>query len=269
MPTSRRKPRIWWCPSGILSFLPLHAAGLYHQGAGPGSKLSDFVVSSYTPSLSALAEACSAARSHESRRRLLVVAQPTSKGKLNLPGALEEKTYIEHEIGELLTVSPLTGETATFEEVTFQLVKSDWVHFACHGVQSTRSPTESSLLLAGDDRLSLARIARLQIPRGEFAFLSACQTAKGDDRLADEAVHLSAGMLAAGYSSVIATMWSIGDRIAPEIARDVYKYLKDNRLDPREAANALDFAIKEFRDKGSRQDDNWFISWVPFIHLGR
>jgi CHAT domain-containing protein len=40
-----------------------------------------------------------------------------------------------------------------------------------------------------------------------FAFLSACETAKGDHDYADEAVHLAASMLFAGFKSVIATMW--------------------------------------------------------------
>src|ERR1700749_2538392 len=53
-PSPENKPRLWWCPTGILSFLPLHAAGLYSRGAPPGSKLSDFVVSSYIPTLSSL-----------------------------------------------------------------------------------------------------------------------------------------------------------------------------------------------------------------------
>jgi CHAT domain-containing protein len=39
------------------------------------------------------------------------------------------------------------------------------------------------------------------------AFLSACETAKGDRTYADEVVHLAATMLFAGFKSVIATMW--------------------------------------------------------------
>src|SRR5205823_6634040 len=39
-------PRLWWCPTGILSFLPLHAAGRYTDGAPLG--IADYVMSSYT-----------------------------------------------------------------------------------------------------------------------------------------------------------------------------------------------------------------------------
>jgi len=56
---------------------------------------------------------------------------------------------------------------------------------------------------------------------GGLAFLSACQTAIGDEELIDEALYIAAGTLFAGYGGVIGSMWSISDRYAPEVARDV------------------------------------------------
>lgn len=49
----------------------------------------------------------------------------------------------------------------------------------------------------------------------ELAFLSACQTAVGDEKIPEESIRLAAGMLAVGYKGVIATMWSIRDDDAP------------------------------------------------------
>ncbi|KAJ6522099.1 hypothetical protein DFH09DRAFT_938562 [Mycena vulgaris] len=40
-----------------------------------------------------------------------------------------------------------------------------------------------------------------------LAVLRACQTAMGDEKLPDEAVHLAASLLFAGFRSVVATMW--------------------------------------------------------------
>src|SRR5690242_8115614 len=59
----------------------------------------------------------------------------------------------------------------------------------------------------------------------ELAFLSACQTraSSGDEKLSEEAVHLAAGVSTAGYRGVVATMWSISDRYAPEIAQGFYQ----------------------------------------------
>lgn len=48
------------------------------------------------------------------------------------------------------------------------------------------------------------------------------RAAPGDATLSDEAVHLATGMVTAGYQSVVATLWSIGDDEAPLVARVFY-----------------------------------------------
>ncbi|KAJ6550502.1 hypothetical protein B0H10DRAFT_1968888 [Mycena sp. CBHHK59/15] len=42
--------RFWWCPTGSFSFLPIHAAGIYDEKA-MGESASDYVISSYTPTV--------------------------------------------------------------------------------------------------------------------------------------------------------------------------------------------------------------------------
>jgi len=81
-----------------------------------------------------------------------------------------------------------------------------FVHFACHGEQNAGDPTQSALLLSHGAHLTLGDIIKLKLPHAQLAFLSACQTATGDTKLPEEYVHLAAGMLVAGYQSVIATM---------------------------------------------------------------
>lgn len=52
-------PHVWWCPVGLLAYLPLHAAGHY-LSAGPGDTgdtVLDRVVSSYIPSVRGLSYA--------------------------------------------------------------------------------------------------------------------------------------------------------------------------------------------------------------------
>jgi CHAT domain-containing protein len=120
-------------------------------------------------------------------------------------------------------------------------------------------------LLLHDKILELSVIVKQALPRAELAFLSACQTATGDERIAEESVHLAAGMFLAGYRGVIATMWSIKDRDAPQIAEDVYtRILRGGKPNRKEAAYALHDAVKRLRDSGAT-----FMSWVPFIHIGR
>ncbi|PVF91389.1 hypothetical protein CPB86DRAFT_792096 [Serendipita vermifera] len=141
----------------------------------------------------------------------------------------------------------------------------NWLHLACHGIQVPDEPTKSSLLLE-DGRLTLDEIIRLDLPHAEFAFLSACQTTTGDENLSEEAVHIAGGMLLAGYRSVVATMWSIQDELAPMVTDEFYRHIVEGgeRPDPRKAAEALHMSVQKLRQRpGVRLTD-----WIPFVHLG-
>ncbi|KAF8436540.1 CHAT domain-containing protein [Boletus edulis BED1] len=258
--------RIFWCPTGPFVFLPIHAAGFYDsQYSSPGHKVFDFTISSYVPTLSILARSPDLHAVPNDDLRLLAVRQPPSDGLGQLPGVAPEIAYIK----EVLKDSPsahttiLDSSLGTVEEVLGLMKEANWVHFACHGIQDG---VDSGLCLADKRRLTLRDMLSLSRPHGGLAFLSACQTATGDEDLTDEAVHIAAGMLFAGYGGVVGTMWSISDRIAPMVARDVYEHLSRDgtRPDYREAARALHEAIGQLRDSGEVS----FNEWVPFIHVG-
>ncbi|KAF8212892.1 hypothetical protein K438DRAFT_1477185, partial [Mycena galopus ATCC 62051] len=94
------------------------------------------------------------------------------------------------------------------------LRQSSLVHFACHGTQDVDLPLNSSLILSdGPIKVSdLMHRADGYNPRhiakgSALAFLSACETAKGDAQTPDEAMHLAATLLFSGFRSVVATMW--------------------------------------------------------------
>ncbi|KAF8443799.1 CHAT domain-containing protein [Boletus edulis BED1] len=263
--------RIFWCPTGPFVFLPIHAAGLYDtKYSAPGHKVFDFVVSSYVPTLSILAPSRNIYVAHNDDFRLLAVRQPPTDGRRlsRLPGVHTELKHIK----EVITNSGsacatfLEPSVGTVEEVLGLMNEADWVHFACHGIQDAKNPIDSGLCLANERRLKISDIIGLSRSRGGLAFLSACQTATGDEGLSDEAIHIAAGMLFAGYAGVIGTMWSISDTLAPIVARDMYEHLFRNgtRPDYREAAWALHEAIGRVRESGEVS----FNEWVPFIHVG-
>ncbi|KAL5641639.1 hypothetical protein ACGC1H_001946 [Rhizoctonia solani] len=141
----------------------------------------------------------------------------------------------------------------------------DWVHLACHANQNVEDPTKSGFYLH-DGTLDLAAITRRSFRNKGLAFLSACQTATGDEKLPDEAVHLASGMLMAGYPSVIATMWSVSDEDAPFVANRVYSQLmKTGKIGNGEVGRALHDAVAELRGRIGEKE---FIRWVPYIHIG-
>ena len=218
-------------------------------------------VSSYTPTLSGLINASCPTTLPNSQ--VLAVTLPVESG---LPGTAQEIDCVVNKVGAS-NVKKLLEEDATMKNVIDGLEESSFVHFACHGVQDTTSPNESALLLAKSSRLTLSHLNRLSLPHAQLAFLSACQTATGDEMLVREAVHLAAGMMSAGYRGVIATMWLITDSDAPLVADEVYGQLfKFSEPDPTKAAHALDNAVKKLiKDSNGTKS---FLEWVPFIHIG-
>ncbi|KAJ7901501.1 TPR-like protein [Mycena leptocephala] len=202
--------RIWWCPTCPLAFLPIHAAGLYGKDDTFGSKLSDFMISSYTPSLTALIEGFRPHFESHNTQQLLAVAHPGGPGRNHIPGTKEEITHIQRLLMESLQFC-------------------DWMNIWQHW-----------------------RMLR--------------ETATGDTNLAEESVHLAAGMLLAGYRGIIATMWTIRDDDAPKVASDVYEHLfKVSPPDSTHAAEALHLAIGKLRERSGGKKS--FFHWVPFIHV--
>jgi CHAT domain-containing protein len=159
----------------------------------------------------------------------------------------------------------LNGREGTKQRVIQGMSDSNWLHLTCHGVQKQNEPTKSGLILE-DGYLTLEEIVKLDLPKAEFAFLSACQTTTGEETLSDEAVHIAGGMLLAGYRGVVATMWSIEDDLAPEVADEFYRYIMEHEGQPdnRKAAEALYYSVQKLRKKEGIP----LTSWIPFVHLG-
>ncbi|QRV94425.1 CHAT domain protein [Ceratobasidium sp. AG-Ba] len=250
-------PHITWCATGTMSFFPLHAAGLYNKIS---KNASDFVVSSYTPTLKALIL-------HQEpslpQMGLLAVGQEATPGLAPLPRTIEElqifRKYPE------MRCSQLEGVTATVSAALAGMEHHSWVHLACHASQSKSNPSHSAFHLH-DGPLTLEEISKRQFKNKGLAYLSGCQTAFGDHELPDEAVHLAAGMLMAGYPSVIATAWSIMDEDAPFVAESVYsELLKDGKMDHTRSARALHKAVGKLRE---RVGDQAVWRWAPFVHIG-
>lgn len=116
----------------------------------------------------------------------------------------------------------LDGYHATPEAVLVGMEKHGWVHLACHAIPNTADPTQSAFYLHGGT-LDLATIARKRLKYADLVFISACGTASEDENLSEEAVYLAAGMIMAGYRTVITTIWSIGEQDASLVAEKVYE----------------------------------------------
>jgi hypothetical protein len=243
-----------WCPAGLLSLLPLHAAA------------HDRVISSYTPTLRAL---LAAGRQPEqaSDGPILVVAvaqpasQPGQPDLPELPGVRTEARQVCARFGGRHTLR--SDRAATREQILADLPGHPLAHFACHGRPDLRQPSEAALVL-WDRPLSVVDVAGLRLT-GELAFLSACDTAAGSVTLPDEAIHLAAAVQAVGYRHVVAALWQIWDDDAPSLTETVYGQLApEGRLDGGRAAGALHAAVGELRARFPDQPSRW----ACYAHFG-
>ncbi|KIY68278.1 hypothetical protein CYLTODRAFT_374646 [Cylindrobasidium torrendii FP15055 ss-10] len=259
---------ITWCMSDDLSFLPLHAAGLY-DSEDDATKAFNRIVSSYIPTLaSILPRGSPRAQADEQTGKISVVIQPDSPASSTMPalrGTITEADKIRAHI-PANDFTLLEGAAGTVSNVLDAMQHHPWVHLACHGIQNAAEPLESALVLH-DGRLTLSKMMETSLPNAELAFLSACETAMGDSNVPNEAVHLAAGMLGAGYKTVIGTLWSIGDYEAPLVADVFYRtLLQEKRTTGKlDAAYALHKAVEALRKKVGERE---FVRWMPFVHYG-
>ncbi|GLW94963.1 CHAT domain-containing protein [Actinokineospora globicatena] len=254
--------RVWWCPTGPLAVLPLHAAGRYATSTPAGKRrptVPDRTLSSYTTDLGALIRS---RRAREAgRSRLLAVGVPERAGRAPLPAVVDELKRIAATVPGTRT---LLGPAATPATVLSELPGHPWVHFACHATQNLDHPGDSALHLHDGD-LSVLRLAAHDLGDAELAYLSACHTAGGSVRLADETVHLAAALQLAGFRHVIATQWPVSDPTAASAADSVYRHLTVNgELHSSNAAHALAATTAELRERYPDQPD----TWAPFVHIG-
>lgn len=252
-------PRIWWCPTGPLTLLPLHAAG-YHGEGGSGASVLDRVVSSYTPTLRALLEARRPVAAPKEDERMLIVALPDAPGQVPLENVPRERDLLVSLFGDRHT---LLDRSATTGAVRAHLPRHRWAHFSCHGSQNLADPSQGGLLLR-DGSLTIGDVSAQQHD-GEFAYLSACMTAVGGVALADEAITLAAALHFTGYRQVIGTLWAVHDQTAADVATMLYRDLTTSgRFDPAGSARALHAAMRNLRDVARVPAH----AWTPFIHIG-
>ncbi len=235
-------PRVRWVPTGPFTFLPVHAAS-----AG-GHAVLDRVVSSYTPT---------ARLSRRARRgvggRVLAVAV---SGEPPLAAAVDEAALVAELMGGRL----LAEDEATRDAVLDLLGDCRLVHLACHALSDLEGLTGGRLLLAGGEPLAVADIARLNVPGGRMAFLSACGTAQGSVTIVDQAVHVCSAFQLAGYSDVVGTLWPVADGVAYALTEDVYTRLSAGET----PALALHHAVRATRDRFPYSP--WL--WAAFAHFG-
>ncbi|MCX4529285.1 tetratricopeptide repeat protein [Streptomyces sp. NBC_01551] len=277
-------PRLWWASGGLLSLLPLHAAGHHTPRDDPGHQartVLDRVVSSYTPTIGALRYARQHTALPPKRAQTLIVAMPSTPGlerQGRLPAVTHEAALLQARLPQpILLTEPDTDtgttgagdHTPTKAAVFTHLAEITIAHFACHGESHPTDPSQSRLLLHDwqQDPLTVASLTPVNLDYARLAYLSACSTAlTRNPQLLDESIHLTAAFQLAGFPHVIGTLWEINDKHSADIADAFYTRLTDSEknVDTVRAAHALHATIRSLRDQLPLTPS----LWAAHLHAG-
>ncbi|KAG1887597.1 CHAT domain-containing protein [Suillus subluteus] len=261
----KRRSRIWLCPTAAFTSIPLHAANPFQTKADRSKEscLEDLYICSYTPTLSALLMKKRVPPSFVA----IGQGQPgTGKGKALL--AVDSELELVHKlVPATANRTTISGDAATRAGALEALQQNTWVHLACHGKQDRTQPYDSHFVMR-DAHLTLLDIMERDIPHAEFAFLSACHTAVGDEETPDEVIHLAAGLQFSEFKSVIDTLWEVDDALSRgiTIVEAFYKYMfnmkEDGVMDCTKVAWALNCAAHAVKTKVPLEQR------MVFIHIG-
>ncbi|EIN05621.1 hypothetical protein PUNSTDRAFT_18498, partial [Punctularia strigosozonata HHB-11173 SS5] len=138
------------------------------------------------------------------------------------------------------------------------LPKATILHLACHGHQDPEDPLKSGFVLR-DKMLTIEELMHIPLPHAFMAFLSACETAKGDKAI------LTMHEISSLKFALIFNR-SMEDVDGPIIAKSVYENMfagDAGHISPDDVAYALDEAVRALRL--TQADPS---RWAPYIHLG-
>ncbi|KAL6825569.1 CHAT domain-containing protein [Trichoderma sp. SZMC 28015] len=284
-------PHIWWIPTGHLSRLPLHAAGIYKQGSK--ETVLDRAVSSYASSIKALLHGrkhgIQKPRQPPSEDSALIVSMQETPGlgdRGRLPFASDE-VHMLRDLCPQLQLAPVTP-SRNKEDVLKYMPKCKIFHFAGHGQSDPMDPSRSCLLLEDWETNPLTvgdiRDSRLQDDPPFLAYLSACSTGANQvTKLADEEIHLINAFQLAGFRHAIGTLWEVSDKHCVDVASILYKTLQEEGMTDLAVSRGLHRAVRALRDgnaddvltrdaklvrpRPSKQGVTDFL-WVPYVHFG-
>ncbi|EPS45867.1 hypothetical protein H072_279 [Dactylellina haptotyla CBS 200.50] len=277
-------PRIWWIPTGLLSKLPLHAAGYHEQG----ETVLDRVMSSYASSIKALIYG----RQHHvqsltgpgnNRALLVAMKQTPDLGVANqfLP-FVEDEVNMLKELCPSLQLEPIIP-TLQKDDVLKQMQECKLFHFAGHGSSHPTEPSQSYLLLKDwkINPLTVGDIRDCNFQEKPFlGYLSACLTGANEaEELADEGIHLVSSFQLAGFRHVIGALWEVSDEQCVDVARIFYETIRDEGMTDEAVCRGLHRALRSLRGRDigeveARNAKSWNVAgsmnlhWAPYIHFG-
>jgi CHAT domain-containing protein len=198
----------------------------------------------------------------KSRDGMVAFGNPTGA---NLPAA-------ESEVKAIAQVFPATevlsgGEVTKVALNTEQRLNKKIVHFATHGILNATTPSESYIQLASSanatqEHLTVGEVWDLPFKKVTLVTLSACESALGDKEPdGGEITTLAEAFSSAGATTVLASLWSVGDESTKELMVEFYRQLAAG-MSKAEALQSAEVKLLK-NPKFSRP-----LYWAPFVLMG-
>lgn len=211
--------RVLVSPSGALGALPFAVL------LGPaGVPLADTHELANTPSAAWLM--AERRRPGPASARLSVVARTTDDQGRAYEGVLGEARWLQRQFGGVN--SCVHDGDRTLDQVLAVMRTGSVLHVASHMQANAENPWDSAMLLgAGNDEaawLTAQRIARVDLS-ARLCVLAGCSSDVRSPSMGENINGLSSAFLAAGASSVVATLWAVDDAVAEAWTRAFYSEL--------------------------------------------
>ena len=198
----------------------------------------------------------------KSREGMVAFGNPTGA---NLPAA-------ESEVKAIAQVFPATevlsgGQVTKVALNTESRLNKRIVHFATHGILNATTPSESYIQLAAssgaaDEHLTVGEVWDLPLKKVTLVTLSACESALGDKEPdGGEITTLAEAFSSAGATTVLASLWSVGDESTKDLMVEFYRQLAAG-LSKAEALQKAELKLLK-NPKYSRP-----LYWAPFVLMG-
>jgi CHAT domain-containing protein len=251
---------IAFIPNGLLYYLPMQALAK-KDASGQVRYLIEDKQIVYLAGSDVMG-AVQAPDEEKAREGMVAFGNPTGA---DLPAA-------EVEVKEIARVFPATqvlfgAEVTKKAVIAEEMLNKRIVHFATHGRLNSAAPLDSYIQLAANDskelsHLTLGEVGGLPFNKVDLVTLSACETAVGDKEPdGGEVTTLAHTFTSAGATTVLASLWSVGDESTKEFMVEFYRQLAAGSS---KAASVQSAQIKLLKNpKFSRP-----LYWAPFVLMG-
>src|SRR6266478_5006811 len=238
-----RAKHLVFVPHGALHFLPFHAL---REGNG---YLCDIHTISYAPSATVFA-LCQEKAASQTPNSLV----------MGIPD--ERAPHILAEVQSVAALLPhpelFLGAQATADVLRQRGSASSLLHVATHGTYRQDNPMFSGIRL-GDGYLNLYDLYQMRLS-AKLVTLSGCATGMNFVSAGDELLGLQRGLLCAGATSLLLSLWDVHDRSTAELMHIFYKsYIETNDM-----AGSLQSAMQQLRQESPHP-----YFWAPFVLVGK